>query len=390
MKSRNFIYVLLMPALLMLALACSREVTAPEPGGVITLRFATGELQPTRAVTPGDGVVADGGGLFLDGSGDPDLVVLITDSDGNVRITYPGANASKSSATATEAVISFDFSGAGANLPAGNYMVYAFGNTAGLWTMTTDPYDHEDPTDANILVELSGSQLTTLTTQAQIEALRFKAQPRNTQAWDHGALVQNDRLPVAAKAPLTVSSRYNGEARLELIRCVAKVTAFFINNLEEAIDLYDYIHTIYRLNPTTGYVFQRPNPEDNFLGEAGSLVANPCARLGDENLAIHLTASGSQEYNWYVFPCDGPFRLDLSFTLYKGNPAPVPPAVDPPGERAYSYINLPVTNWRAEDIVHLRRNQHMTITTRLSKGVQVSFNFEVADWTEHTSAVTFD
>ena len=236
---------------------------------------------------------------------------------------------------------------------------------------------------------LSGAQLTTITTAAQIEALRFKAQPRNIEAWDHGALVQNSRLPVAAKASLAVSSRYNGEARLELIRCVAKVTAYFINNLGEGVDLYDYIHTIYRLNPTTGYVFQRPNPEDNFLGEAGMLVANPCARLHDENMAIHLTASGSQDYNWYVFPCDGPFRLDLSFTLYKGHPDPEDPD-DPYTERAYTYTNLPVTNWRAENIVHLRRNQHLTITTRLSKGVQVSFNFEVADWTEHTASVTFD
>ncbi len=389
MLKRRLTYGLLLPALLLLGLACSRELAAPGPGGVVSIRFATGELQSARSVTPGDGVVEDGGGLFLDGSGDPDLVVLITDSNGDVVITYPGANAAKTSATATEAVISFDFSDAGAHLPAGNYTVYAFGNTAGLWTMTTDPYDPEDPTDANIAVELSGAQLTTLTTAAQIEALRFKAQPRNIEAWDHGALVQNSRLPVAAKASLAVSSRYNGEARLELIRCVAKVTAYFINNLGEGVDLYDYIHTIYRLNPTTGYVFQRPNPEDNFLGEAGMLVANPCARLHDENMAIHLTASGSQEYNWYVFPCDGPFRLDLSFTLYKGHPDPEDPD-DPYTERAYTYTNLPVTNWRAENIVHLRRNQHLTITTRLSKGVQVSFNFEVADWTEHTASVTFD
>lgn len=379
MLNRCLTYGLMLVALLLLAPSCSREVAAPGPGGVITLRFATGELRSTRAVTPGDGVVIDGGGLYLDG-GDPDLVVLITDSEGDVVITYPGANAAKTSATATEAVITFDFSDAGANLPAGNYMVYAFGNTAGLWTMTTDPYDPYDPTDANITVELSGAQLTTLTTAAQIEALRFKTQPRNTQAWDHGALPLNDRIPVSAKAPLTVSSRYNGEARLELIRCVAKVTAVIINNLEDEVDLYNYTHTVYRLNPDTGYVLQRANPEDNFLGTAGNLVVNPCVRLDDPDLIIPISASGSQEYNWYVFPCDGPFTIDISFTLYKGDPA----------ERPYSYTALPVTNWRAENIVHLRRNQHLFITTRLSQGVQVSLNFEVAEWTEHTASVTFD
>lgn len=378
-------YVLLLPALLLLAWACSR--VEPEPGGIVTLRFSTGELQSTKAVTP----VSDGGGLFIDGSGDPDLVILITNSAGNVAITYPGTNAQKTSATATEAVISFDFSEAGANLPAGNYMVYAFGNTEGLWTMTTEPYDPEDPTDSNISVELSGSQLATLTTSEQIEALRFKAQPRNTEAWDHGALPINDRLPVSAKAPLTVSSRSNGEARLELIRCVAKVTAIIINNLDEPVQLYKYRHKVYGMNPTTGYVLQRSNPEDNFLGVAGNLEVNPCVRLNEPLLYIPISSSGSREYNWYVFPCDGPFKLDIGFSLY--DPYPDPKLENPLEgctERPYSYLRLPVTNWRAEDIVHLRRNQHMTITTRLSKGVHVSFNFEVAEWTPHTSTVSFD
>ena len=378
---RSLTYGLLIAALLLLSFACSRRepVSQPGPGGVITLRFTTGNLQETRAATPGDGVVDDGGGLYLDGD-DPDLVILIADSDGNVVITYPGTNAVCTSATATEAVISFDFSDAGANLPAGNYTVYAFGNTAGLWTMTTDPYDPEDPNDANISVELSGAELTTLTRLEQIEALRFKAQPRNTQAWDHGAAVQNSRLPVSAKAPLTVSSRSNGEARLELIRCVAKITARIINNLEEPVVLYNYVETVFRMNPTTSYVLQRENPEDNFLGVAGDVMINPCARLSNPDYTITIPASDVQQYDWYVFPCDGPFKMSIGFTLFKGLPA----------QREYTYLNLPVTNWRAEDIVHLRRNQHLTINTRLSRGVQVSFNFEVADWNEHTSTVEFD
>ena len=389
MLKRILTYALL--ALLLSLFSCSREETAnTEYGGQVSIRFATGELQQTRAVTPGDEVVNDGGGLYLE-DGNPDLVVLITDSEGNVAITYPGDHATKTSASSTDAVITFDFSGSGANLPAGNYMVYAFGNTAGLWTMTTDPYDPDNPTDAGIAVELSGAQLTTLTTAAQIEALRFKTQPRNTQAWDHGVLPQNDRLPVSAKAPLTVSSRYNGEARLELIRCVAKVTAIIINNLEEGVDLYNYTHTVHRLNPDTGYVLQRENPADNFLGTAGNLVVNPCVRLGNDDFFIPISSSSSQEYNWYVFPSDGPFTLDIGFTLFKGNPPPDPEDPDAePGERAYTYTNLPITNWRAENIIHLRRNQHLTVTTRLSKGVQVSLNFEVADWTDHTASVTFD
>ena len=46
----------------------------------------------------------------------------------------------------------------------------------------------------------------------------------------------------------------------------------------------------------------------------------------------------------------------------------------------------------ARNIPKLARNQHLTITTRISKGKQVSFNFEVADWIteDKTESVYFD
>ena len=227
-----------------------------------------------------------------------------------------------------------------------------------------------------------------------MEALYFKAQTRNTIGWedaaydalpdankyDDGVSIQNSRLPVSAKTSLTVSSRKNGEAYLELIRCVAKVTAIIINNTGEEQKLYNYKHTVHGINPTSGYVLPH---ESDYIGTAANLLANPCAKYSNPDLYIDITAESSQVYNWYVFPSNGPYTLCLTFTLNKDSSDPLKP------EKTYAYTKLPITNWRAEDIPALERNQHITVTTRISKGLTVSFNFEVNRWTEHTAAVEF-
>jgi hypothetical protein len=310
----------------------------------------------------------------------PDIVILIADNNpssqtyGQIVLNYPGTGTIKEK-TATEAVISFDFS----SKPAGDYTVYAFGNTDGLWPMTYDPSDGS--------ISLSGSQLTTLTTAAQVEALRFVAQTRNTQGWEEAGhendfddgVKLNNHLPVSAKAPLTVSSGKNGDAYLELLRCVAKVTAIIQNNTGEAMDLYNYKHTVHNINPNTGYVIPH---DDDFVGEPGNLLANPCAKYGQPDMTIPISVEGSKAYDWYVFPAEGPFSICITFTLFKNNNGGT--------EKTYTYTGLPVTNWKAENIPALGRNQHLTVTTRISKGLTVSFNFQVARWEDKTATVEFD
>lgn len=371
-------------------LSCSREEVnnAPvcESGTSVSIRFSTIELQTSKATTPGDGSAADGGGIAATTADPtkPDLVILIANNItghedyGKIVMAYPTAGTLESS-SATDATIKFDFSAK----PAGDYTVYAFGNTEGLWDMTTNGSD-----------TYSGATLTSLTTAAQVEALYFKAQTRNTIGWedaaydalpdankyDDGVSIQNSRLPVSAKTSLTVSSRKNGEAYLELIRCVAKVTAIIINNTGEEQKLYNYKHTVHGINPTSGYVLPH---ESDYIGTAANLLANPCAKYSNPDLYIDITAESSQVYNWYVFPSNGPYTLCLTFTLNKDSSDPLKP------EKTYAYTKLPITNWRAEDIPALERNQHITVTTRISKGLTVSFNFEVNRWTEHTAAVEF-
>lgn len=355
----------------------------PQKGGIISIRLATGGLQVTKADTPGDGVVADGGGIYVDGGGNPDLVILIaSNATGDIVATYPSSgrsgvvNGTCKNHSSTDAVLSFDFT----TKDAGEYTVYAFGNTEGLWPMTYDPDDDD--------LSLSGSQLTSLTTADQVEALRFVAQTRNTQGWeeaghedeyDDGVALKNSRLPISAKAPLTVSAGKNGEAYLELLRCVAKVTAIIKNNTGEAMDLYNYKHTVHNINPNTGYVIPHL---DDFIGTPGNLVANPCSKYSLLDMTIPISMEGSQAYDWYVFPSEGPFNICITFTLFKNNVGGT--------EKTYTYKNLPVTDWRANDILRLERNQHLTVTTRISKGLTVSFNFQVTPWEEETATVEFD
>ena len=243
-----------------------------------------------------------------------------------------------------------------------------------------------DPSDPGI--SLSGAQLISLTSATQVEALRFVAQTRNTSGWevagheddwDDGAALRNSRLPVSAKAPLTVSAGKNGEAYLELLRCVAKVTAIIQNNTGEALSLYNYKHTVHGINPNTGYVIPHQN---DFVGMPGNLVANPCSKYSLPDIIIPISLEGSQAYDWFVFPAEGPFSICITFTLFKNNVGGT--------EKTYTYNNLPVTDWRANDILTLGRNQHLTVTTRISKGLTVSFNFQVAPWEEKTATVEFD
>lgn len=343
-------------ALLMLGVfSCKKEETGAATGSV-SIRFFTVGIQDTKATTPGNGVVEDGGGIALD-EGNPDLVILLANAQGNIVSTYPGNNTSLESSSATQAVIQFS------SLTQGNYTVYAFGNTRGLWDMTTTGDDTITP-----------SGLTNLNTATQVEALRFK--PMDTS---NGLSPKEGRLPVSAKGSLTVSAGRNGETYLELLRCVAKVTALIKNNTGGALQLFNYMHTVMGISPNSGYVI--PHQSD-FPGTPENLVADPCTKFSDPDYTIDISDEGSAPYDWYVFPSQGPYTVDISFTLFKDNVGGT--------QKDYVYSNLPVINWRAEDVLQLGRNQHLTVSTYISKGITVSFNFAVNEWETHTEYVTFD
>ena len=308
----------------------------------------------TRATTPGDGDVADGGGIYQE-NGVPDLIMLIAEAEsGNIVKRYP-SEGELLSLSETEAKVAFSFAGNNA----GDYIVYAFGNAQGLWPMIEEGQDDTD--DSKVITVTDLMNPAKVLSRTVLEALRFRK-----LAPDTPPTLINERMPLSAKGELEVSSGKNGQVRLELLRCIAKVTAEFINNTGGTLDLDHYSHYINNICPDNGYIIKHPavSPASAVMGTLNATVTDH-----------EIVSESSLSHSWYVFPSVGPYTCDIHFTV---------------DEKDYTYNDLPVTNNRREDIPSLTRNKHLHIVTRISKGLKVSFNVEVADWDEVTAAVQFD
>ena len=340
--------------------SCSKDTeNVLGEGTTITISFYTGGMQ-TRATTPGDGVVADGGGIFLDGENNPDLIILIANAEsGSIVKRYPGDGEvellSATEVSAKEAKVSFSFAG----LPAGQYIAYAFGNAQGLWPMIKDGDDDTD--DSKVITASDLTNSAKVPTREVLEALRFRKLEE-----DEDPKILNGRMPVSAKGELEVTSGKNGQVRLELLRCIAKVTAEFINNTGMDLDLSDYSNKIVNICPNTGYIIKHPA-----VAPASAAMGTLEAKVSEHNI-LH---EGSISRSWYVFPSVGPYTCDISFAA---------------NGTEYDFPDLPVTDSKRVDIPCLYRNQQLHIVTRISCGLEVSFNFEVAEWEEKTAEVQFD
>lgn len=335
-------------ALILLLAIWSMAACTPQalPEGTLRLVFATGEPQ-TKADT-GDGNVADGGGIFIDGN-TPDLVILIANSSGNIVATYPGGTGELEGSPLPNSV-SISFKGLGQ----GDYTVYAFGNTEGFWSMKSGGS--------------AVTSLTALTTASQVEALQF--QPEASDVDSHNCLkVLQSRLPLSAKGTVTLGASGNGKIELPLLRCVAKITARFENQFGSDLTLYHFSNTLKKMRPTAGYVAPHVNDFPVDPADASDLTS------GETTLSI--SDGEAYEEFWYVFPSIGPYTCDVQFSQTDGGDL-------------LQYLNLPIHDDHARNITKLDRNQHLTITTRISAGKKVSFNFEVSDWDEKTESITFN
>jgi len=343
MKNNLFAFIMALSVLV----SCTEKETRPVVrDGELRIVLSTGPVR-TRATTPGDGDVADGGGIYLD-SGVPDLVVLVADSNGDIVKTYPGSDATLD-ADPTSTAMSVNITG----LSDGDHTVYAFGNTEGLWAME---YGGAAVTD-----------LTTLTTSAQVEALQFSA-----LAADTCPELTGERLPSSATGTVSVSNG-NGEISLEMIRCVAKVCMEFVNNTEASLELDGFSFSIEDLCPDMGYVAYHELPSVPAALTYGDIVKS----VGDD---VVFANDESKTYTFFVFPGEAPggtYLLNASFTANGAAEASI-------------FTDLPVHDDHAVDIESLERNQHLHIVTRISKGLTVSFNFEVSDWVDLEETVSFD
>ncbi len=332
MKMKKFLTIMLLCAL---ACACEESPRPVAPGSV-TLSFSTGSPD-TRA---GDGDVLDGGGIKVN-DGDPELYIAIVNYVGTIVATYPGASSECLEASATQATIRFNgFTNSGA------FTVYAVANTSGLWEMNSTL---NDATTASDLESLAFTELTGTSTPAITSA-----------------------MPLSARGTLMVNESLNGQADLDLLRCVGKVGFKFKNETDEELTLSDCVVTIHGINQSSGYLF-RQSPDAT--GTPRDLSFN--------NSSIVIPAGEStQLYEMSkVFPSTAPeqsvgsrYLCDISFTT-SGN--------------AKSYTGLPVHDKKSQDIPALERNQYLQIETRINKGLDISFNFEVSSWNTLTEEILF-
>lgn len=361
---KRFLLIILIA--LLGAVSCYREeVAAPSAGNCeLKIDFGTGLLR-TRA---GDGNVADGGGIYIDVTDPenpiPDLVILVVKNATNTVVgTYPdpapdsGVDSRLETLTdATAMSVTFK------SLDEGEHTVYAFANTGGYWGMVGQGGGQD-----------ADEYLLSLTTKSAIESLKFSDLFATVGAsfcpYDENNAP--DRLPLSAKGSVNVSSLHTGEVSLEMQRCVAKVTAEFVNNTGDSLTLFDYSNIIRGMCPNSAYVI--PGDPDYPAGTlAGDIIASE-TQLGIPAAdAQDSSKPGTRTMNWYVFPSSGPYTCDIGFTLFKNEV----------NEHTYTYSNLPVHDDHAVSIPSLPRNRHLHIVTKISKGTTVSFNFEVAGWGE--------
>lgn len=232
-----------------LTLSCQKDVRlkgSDTPGNGVTISLCTAITQTKAAL--GDGVVADGGGIYLGGSPEePDLSILLFDDTGALSAYYPGANSSFEIVTrpedilssATEVSVTFTATASGAAFANGSYSLYAIANTAGLWSMTDGSNTYANW--SAVMTALQGGM-----TEATFKTLKF------TQLSEHVApAVQNSRLPMSAVGSVVIRGG-QGHASAELLRCVSKVNVSVVNNTSSSLDI-------------TGLKFGEFNPASGFL-----------------------------------------------------------------------------------------------------------------------------
>lgn len=351
--------------LLWAVVSCEREEIRPSAGEGVRISFQAGPLYSRAITTPGDGNVADGGGIYIgtSGSGDPlpDLVILLANPEGDIVATYPeqtlgtGVDSElQDDPTSTEMGVVFTgFTGAAVNK---TYTVYAFANTEGMWLM--------DAGGATMSGTAAKDSLLSLPNADAVDTLKFL--PWGVSPKDTSLTLKSGRLPMSAKGTVAVSTGGTGEVSLALIRCVAKITANFVNNTGDTLTLTSYRNELVGISPDRSFVLPHvpSSPVDTVACNLVSLASS-----------LMIPKDDTVSVSWFVFPSKGPYTCNVDFTT---------------GGNNYHYTDLPVHDDHARDLTALERNQHLRIETRISKGTTVSFNFEVSDWTEKSEIVLFD
>ncbi len=400
--------ILLLGAVTLFSAACHR---IEEPaGGTVTLTFHAGE-PATRAETPGDGNVADGGGIYCtavesgtppDVTVTPDLVIFIANEDGIIK-RYPGdgtlvendyvEGTTAGIGRATTLSISFNFTAG----QVGSYSVFAVANKGGSGGTINIP----DLSSISSISELNDLIIDLNAADASPEV--------------------GGRMPLSAMGTLNVAQglygKFNGLLELEMLRCVAKVQLSFINLTGAALDLHNCQIKFKDMDTRQAWLFQRDpdfvergdsntdGKDDNYRDydtSTTAAIANLIQFPAADNPAttdVDERVKDAFDSPLLFFPSIAPMQsvpsagkrylCDISFRIKKASAE----NYDPDNSSTYeekTFTDLPIHNRYSQDILALSRNQYLQIETTISKGGNVSFNFIVNNWTPHNPKVIFN
>ncbi len=358
-----YLGAVLAAVILLFTASCQDRDQVLTESGRISVTIASGNIV-TRSLSDD---IADGSAIIVNGSGEPDLVIGIANSAGNLVAWWPedfwgdmatGYSSECKTDNTDETKSTIYFTGP----ERGSYTVFAVANTAGLPASTTTALQ----------------SATTISALEEIELTVASGEP------DFGAT-----MPLTARGALSVNSSGNGQIDLNLLRPVARISITFINQTDGAVDIHNCEVTLKDLNPSRGFLFEQ-NPDyvsgyDRNLTITGT---NPLVFTDNRSTLPVKT----------VFPSTAPARLvgsryflNVHFRVTKKNQNY--DANDPDTYSEYDFEDLPIHDNRSKDIPNILRNQHLKIETRITKRAaehDYSFNFEVQDWYEKEEYVTFD
>ena len=389
MTYRKFIQLLGLVLVLLAGAACDRE-RVPATDGEVAISFQVGDPD-TRAVSPGDGNLADGGGVYCEKAAGPpvvltpDLYIFICDWEtGNIVKRYPGDGTVDKTSDWSEGnkstylMVKFPFNGEG------TYSVYALANVGGG--------------DSNLTLP-TALELAAVDNASDLDSLIVSLASSSLDA--------GSRMPLSAKGFLTVEeglkeSNYNGYVKLQLLRCFHKVQFSFKNLTGSELSLYNCQITFKDLNVQQGWLFPA-SPDFVEMGDGNDDKKDDNYRDYTSATADLTGIADQGERDFFASPvlfmpsvaptqttpskgqrylCDISFRIQRQGKTYNSGDAST--------YTEKSFTNLPIHTPKSLDITSLNRNQYLQIVTTVSKGETVSFNFKVNEWEEHKEYVHFD
>lgn len=309
---------------LLLAVSCNKD---PNTRGIVatgqgvTISFSTSATQ-TKAVTPGDGVVADGGGIAIDevsSVSTPDLSILLFDSTGNLVAYYPDngnhpetavsavIDYGEDESSAIRMTVTFTKNASNEDFDDGTYSVYALANTQGMWGMTDGTHTY-----ANWTSVMSALVEETLT-EAGFKTLKFSGLSEGV-----APTVQNGRIPLSAIGAVSVLNG-NGQVSAEMLRVVSKVGITIENATGDDLKITGL--RLVDFNPDRGYLLpQDDNAVPSDVNYSALTLIDPSDT--DDEVTVEVDETTAIITNRYLFPgiaTKGHYNLEITFGDYVQN-----------------------------------------------------------------------